>query len=176
MAECSMVNWLFSMVRSAGSKSFQHTHSFPRGLSDHHNLVVTVLKSTFGKEKSNIRYYRDCGKFDNAVFKTELREALIRVERHDYKCFEQAFLSLLNLHAPMKSKKQRANHKSYMTKTLCKAIMKQSELASKYHKTKNTKDYNNYKKHRNFCSKLYKIERKKCYNNLNIKYITDNKF
>ena len=164
------------MVRSAGSKSFQHTHSFPRGISDHHNLVVTVLKSTFGKEKSNIRHYRDCGKFDNAVFRTELREALIRVERHDYKCFEQAFLSLLNLHAPMKNKKQRANHKSYMTKTLCKAIMKQSELASKYHKTKNTKDYNNYKKHRNFCSKLYKIQRKKCYNNLNIKYITDNKF
>ena len=44
----------------------------------------------------------------------------------------------------MKSKKQRANDKSYMTKTLCKAFMKLSELASKYHKTKNTKDYNNY--------------------------------
>ena len=64
--------------------------------------------------------------------------------------------SLLNLHAPMKSKKQCANHKSYMTKTLCKVIMKQSELASKYHKTKNTKDCNSYKKQRNFCSKLYK--------------------
>ena len=32
----------------------------------------------------------------------------------------------------MKSKKQRANHKSYMTKALCKAIMKHSELATKY--------------------------------------------
>ena len=30
-------------------KSFQHTHSFPCGLSDHQNLVVTVLKTTFGK-------------------------------------------------------------------------------------------------------------------------------
>ena len=48
-----------------------------------------------------------------------------------------------------------------MTKTLCKAIMKQSELASKYHKTKNTKDYNNYKKQRNFCSKLYKKGRER---------------
>ena len=36
-------------------KSLQHTHSFPCGLSDHHNLVVTVLKNTFGKQKSNIR-------------------------------------------------------------------------------------------------------------------------
>ena len=75
----------------------------------------------------------------------------------------------------MKSKKQHANHKSYMRKTLCKALMKRSELASKYHKTKNTEDYNNYKKQRNFCSKLYKKERKKFYNNLNIKDITDNK-
>ena len=36
----------------------------------------------------------------------------------------------------MKSKKQRANHKSYTTKALRKAIMKRSELATKYHKTK----------------------------------------
>ena len=36
----------------------------------------------------------------------------------------------------MKSKKQRANHRSYITKTLRKVIMKPSELASKYHKIK----------------------------------------
>ena len=50
----------------------------------------------------------------------------------------------------MKSKKQRANHKSYMTKALRKAIMKRSELATKYHKTKTIEDYKNYKKQRNF--------------------------
>ena len=49
--------------------------------------------------------------------------------------------------------------------------MKQFEVASKYHKTKNTKDYINYKKQRNFCSELYKKERKKFYNNLNISCI-----
>ena len=43
-----------------------------------------------------------------------------------------------------------------MTKALRKAIMKCSELATKYHKTKSIEDYNNYKKQRNFCSKLYK--------------------
>ena len=53
--------------------------------------------------------------------------------------------------------------------------MKQSELASKYHKRKNTKNHNNYKKQINICSKLYKKESKKFYNNLNIKGITDNK-
>ena len=33
-----------------------------------------------------------------------------------------------------------------MTKALRKAIMKRSELATKYHKTKSNEDYNNYKK------------------------------
>ena len=50
------------------TKSFQHTHSFPCWLSDHHNLVFTVLKNTFGKQKSSIGYCRDWGKFDSAVF------------------------------------------------------------------------------------------------------------
>ena len=77
----------------------------------------------------------------------------------------------------MKSKKQRANHKSYMTKALRKAIMKRSELATKYHKTKSIEDYNNYKKQRNFCSKLYKKERKRFYDNLDVGNINDkNKF
>ena len=156
-------------------KSFQHTHSSSCGLSDHHNFVLTVLRNTFGKQKSNIKYYRDWKKFDNAVFRAELREALAKVESHNYQSFEQTFLSLLNLHAPMKSKKQRANHKYYMSKALHKAIMKRSELATKYHKTKSIEDYNNYKKQRNFCSKLYKKERKKFYDNLDIKNITDNK-
>ena len=86
-------------------------------------------------KKSNI-LQRLGGEFDNAVLRTELREALIRVESQDYKCLVQAFLSLLNFHAPMKTKKQHANHRSYMTKTLRKAIMKRSEPPSEYHKTK----------------------------------------
>ena len=71
----------------------------------------------------------------------------------------------------MKNKKQCANHKSYMTKALCKGIMKRSELATKYHKTKSIEDCNNYKKQRNLCSKLYKKDRKKNYDNLDIKNI-----
>ena len=156
-------------------KAFSTRVKLPCGLSDHDNLVVTVSKNTFGKQKSNKRFYRDWGKFNDGVFGAELREALIGFEGHDCKCFEQTFISLLNLHAPMKNKKQRANHEFYITKTLGKAIMKRSELASKYHQIKNTKNYNNYKKQINFCSKLYKKDRKKFCNNLNIKDITDNK-
>ena len=123
------------------------------------NPVAVTSPSDFApassKEFLDIQATIECG-FDNAVFQTELREALAKVKSHNYQSFEQAFLSLLNLHVPVKSKKQCANHKSYMTKALRKAIMKCSELATKYHKTKSIEDYNNYKKQRNFCSKLYK--------------------
>ena len=46
----------------------------PCGLSDHCNLVITVLKNTYRNQKSNIRYYIDWENFDIAVFWTELRE------------------------------------------------------------------------------------------------------
>ena len=62
-----------------------------------------------------------------------------------------------------------------MTKALRKAIMERSELATKCHKIKSIEDYNNYKKQRNFCSKLYKKERKRFYDNLDITNTTDNK-
>ena len=91
--------------KSISKPSCTDTHSFSSGLSDHHNFVVTVLKNTFGKQKSNIKYYRDLKKFDNAVFRTELREELDKVENYNYQSFEQTFLSLLYLHTPMKSKK-----------------------------------------------------------------------
>ena len=53
-----------------------------------------------------------------------------------------------------------------------KTIMKESEIASKYQKTKILKIT---KKQRNISSKLYKKEIRKFHNNLNVKDITDNK-
>ena len=53
----------------------------------------------------------------------------------------------------------RANHVPYMTKALRKAIMKWSELKSKYVKNKASENLKSYRKQRNFCSKLYKKER-----------------
>ena len=69
----------------------------------------------------------------------------------------------------------RANHVPYMTKALRKAIMKRSELESKYVKNKTNENLKSYKKQRNFCSKLYKKERKKYYEMLDLKNVTDNK-
>ena len=62
-----------------------------------------------------------------------------------------------------------------MTKILRKAIMKRSELETKFYRTKNPLDQAAYKKQRNFVSRLYKRERKKFYIKLDIRKLTDNK-
>ena len=62
-----------------------------------------------------------------------------------------------------------------MTKAPRKAIMKRSELESKYVKNKTSENLKSYKRQINFCSKLYKKERKNYYERLNSNNITENK-
>ena len=79
------------------NKHFQNTVAVCSGLSDFHKLVLTVLK-TFDTNKST----------------TQINTC---------KQFEDTFLSVLNMHAPLKKKLLRANHSQYVTKALRKAIM-----------------------------------------------------
>ena len=52
--------------------------------------------------------------------------------------------------------------------------MKRSALENKYYKNNNHKNQNLYKKQKNYCSRLYKKEKKKLYSNLNHGNITEN--
>ena len=63
-------------------------------------------------------------------FRYELRDRLSTTTGYDE--FDKAYLQVLDKHAPMKSKIVRANHAPYITKTLRKAIMRRSNLESKY--------------------------------------------
>ena len=56
----------------------------------------------------------------------------------------------------MKKKILRANEKPYVTKAMRKAIMKRSELATKYRRNPTEDNLRAWKKHKNFCSNLYK--------------------
>ena len=82
---------------------------------------------------------------------------------------------MLNKHAPLKKKLLRANHAPYITKTLRKAIMRRSQLETKYLKSKTQTDLKLYKKHKNFCSKLHKRGKRKHYEFLDIKNVLDSK-
>ena len=53
--------------------------------------------------------------------------------------------------------------------------MECSQLENKYFSNSTVENMNKYKKHKNFCSKLYKKEAKKFYSQLHIKNVTGNK-
>ena len=53
--------------------------------------------------------------------------------------------------------------------------MRRSQLETKYLKTKTQTDLKLYKKHKNFCSKLYKRERRKYYESLDMKNVLGSK-
>ena len=125
-------------------------------------MVLTVLKTTFIKCKPKKIFYRDSKKFDNQKFRNELNLTLSGgISGHND--FEDKFLDVLNTNAPMKTKILRANHEDYATKNLRKAIMKRSELETKFYHTKDPADQAAYKKQKSFVSRLYKKERKRYY-------------
>ena len=153
--------------------SFQNSRTMCIGLSDCHKMILTVFKTTFPKTKPKEIIYRNYKTFNQSIFKTELKQKL-QAQKASYKDFELTFLEVLNIHAPLKKKVIRANHVPYMSKILRKAIMRRSALENKYRKNSSDENLKKYKKHKSYCSRLYKKERKKYYANLNPKMITDN--
>ena len=155
------------------SRSFQNTTAISSGLSDFHKMVLTVFKTKFEKQSPKIINYRSYKNFDEVQFKND-------IQRHSHLCttyakFEKVFLEILEIHAPLKRKLLRANEAPYMTRTLRKAMMRRSQLESKYYKTKASIDLTNYKRQKNYVSRLYKKERAKFFKNLDLKSFLDNK-
>ena len=153
------------------SKSFQKTSVISSGISDFHKLIVTVMKTTFPKAKPVQIFFRDYKYFDTDIFKEDLIACLLENPHacSNYSEFQNLFLRVFNIHAPSKVKYVRANEVPYMTKTLRKAIMTRSRLENKYQKTKSLEHKENFKKHKNYCNRLYKRERKKYYESLNLR-------
>ena len=69
----------------------------------------------------------------------------------------------------------RANHASYITKALRKAVIKRSHLENLYYKKGTPESLKKYKKQKNFCSKFYKKERRRYFGSLDPSKIVDNK-
>ena len=132
---------------------FKHTSTFETGLSDHHHLIYSMLKTTFKKEEPKQFIYRDYKNFDKENFYTDLESQLSNCSQK-YEHFENTFVEVLNAHAPKKTKILRGNQKPHVDKNLRKAIMKRSKLKNKANRTKQQEDIINYKKQRNLVVKL----------------------
>ena len=139
-------------------------------LSDFHKSVLTVLKTSFDKNKPCEVLYRDYKSFNE-----DLQNNLSTTQINTCKPFEDTFLSVLKMHTPLKKKLLRANHSLYVTKALRKTIMRKSNLGKIYFKEQTNESLKAYKNHKSYCSNLYKKERKKFFDNLNTPAVSDNK-
>ena len=89
--------------------------------------------------------------------------------------FDEMFLQILNKHSPLESKLLYINHTSHISKPLRKAIIKRFYPENLYFKKRRDNSLRNYKKQNNYCSTLYKKERRNFFNKLNTSFVSDNK-
>ena len=132
---------------------FQQTTTACSGLSDCHKLVLTVLKNRGNPWQITGTDYK---KFDSLKFNSELKNVLTKENTDNW------------TYCSLKRKLLKANHASYVSKALRKAIMGRSCLE------KVIKGLQKAKK-KNFLSRLYEKGRKKFFNSLNPSLLKDNK-
>ena len=158
----SCIDWILTNRKY----SFTNTSSYKTGLSDHHHLIYSVMKTTFKCEEPKKLIYRDYSNFSQKDFQNEL---LLNIGNgtNNYLEFEKNFVETLNKHAPKKTKIFRGNHKPHINKTLRKAITKRSQLKNKANKTKDPKDILKYKKQRNYVVKLNNQSKQEHFDTLN---------
>ena len=78
----------------------------------------------------------------------------------------------------MKKKNQRFNNNPFMTKQkaiMRKAIMHRSRLKNVFNKSRTLKTWDNYKKTAQFLCESFKKNKKRYFENINVKDINDNK-
>ena len=102
---------------------FKNTDVTEVGISDHHSLTVTALKSLQLKGNAKAKLYRNYSSFNMDQFKENLDNNLKNKSITEYSHFQNIFLEILHKHAPIKKKILRFNDNLFMTKALRKATM-----------------------------------------------------
>ena len=138
-------------------------------ISDHHSLIITALKSQLVRGSAKTKLYPDCSEFNMDNFKAELDHKLKSGVEKEYSNFQNIFIQVLNNHAPSKKKIVRFSNSPFMTKTLRKAIMYRCRLKNMYIRKRNDKNWENYKKERNFCVDVLRKTKTEYFKNVNVK-------
>ena len=167
---------IIDIILTNRKRSFHDSQTIETGLSDHHKMIITVLKSEFKKKDPTQVNYRSYKYFDENLFRHDLSSALSNLLNEDtnYDDFKKVYIDMLDLHAPMKKKFVRGNNAPFMNKTLSKAFMHRSKLKNKFNKNPTDVNKRLYNKQRNYCVSLLNKEKRKYYNDLDPLIIGDN--
>ena len=81
--------------------SFMKTNSFETGLSDHHHMIYTILRTKFEKFQPKKLIDHNFKQFDSEQFKLDICNSMSAVRTHA--AFENNFVSILDKHVPKKT-------------------------------------------------------------------------
>ena len=156
------------LILSNKTFSLQHTSTSEIGISDFHLLVYTMLKSTFVKLPSKRLLYRCYKRFNSNLFLHDLECSLKEYDVTEYRQYEAAFTSVLDRHAPLKTKILRGNNRPHVSRYLRKAIMDRSRLKSIATMSQKPEDWASYKRQRNLVVNINRKAKKTFFDSANI--------
>ena len=133
------------------NRSFQNTIAVETGLSDHHKMVITVLKTTFKKAPPKLILYRNYKNFLQDHFRREL-ETLYNssvVYNMSNDNFMVELMKIVDKYAPIKQKYIRLNQGPFITKKIRKETMKRLRLRNIYLRDSSPVAKQAYNKQRN---------------------------
>ena len=106
-------------------RSFQNTVVCETGLSDHHKMIATFLRSHLVRLKPKRIFFRSYKLFNETYFLSDVENENFEDENDDpdqkYQNLVNKFSSIINKHAPLKQKILRGNEAPFMTKELKKS-------------------------------------------------------
>ena len=149
------------------SRSFQDSQVIESELSDLHKMNITVLKMFFNIFNK---------KFDYSAFREALNKELLKYDLSniEYDTFQEIIVSLLNIYALLKKKYLRANHASFVTKELRKAVMQKTGLRNIYLKQCTEATKVAYNQQRDKCASILKKSKRSYFESVDVKFVKDN--
>jgi hypothetical protein len=146
---------LLDPVVVSNKQKFYKPFNVTCGLSDFHNMVGCVTRTSLPKPKPFRLCYRsykefDQVKFQKAVDNIPLSACEIFDDTDDqYWAFCQMYSEILNDHAPLKSKVVQRSKVPYMTSSLMKQIYLRNRLKNLFFKCRSNHKWEQYRKQRN---------------------------
>ena len=145
------------VIMSNKKRSFKNCCTVAAGISDYHSMVLTTMRANYERLKPIKIQYRSYKNFDEDKFIQDLQKLTFinckLTENKDaaYNLFKNMFKTIVDQHAPLKTKFIRGTHAPFMNKELSKAIMHKSKLHNMQKKLKMKASCEAFKRQRNKC-------------------------
>ena len=153
---------LIDVILTNNSNLLFHNINFNCGLSDWHNMIATVFKENSISNKRQKVTFRSYKNFCEAGFVQDLQRAPLHIAGifddidDSYWAYETLVREIVDEHAPQKQKYPKKESPPFMNSELRRAIYKKKMLFNKHKKYKGKTNWENYRKQRNYVTKLRK--------------------